>query len=164
MPISELLKQVKVVTVAALANQELPFEHLVRTFGLAESPSGEVPCQVLCNYQNLADESLTIPGLKIAFWNGTSMGAEPNVMFTTFDLIFHFRQTSTKLSLTVNYKTQVFGKRMISGLIKNFDRILKVITGRPGEVLSSVLVDAGLQRPRFSHRTAQAQQSTRGNL
>jgi hypothetical protein len=60
-------------------------------------------------------------------------------MFTTFDLIFHFRQTSTKLTLAVNYKTEVFGKRMISDLLKNFDRILKAIADRPGELLSSVL-------------------------
>ena len=150
--VKQLLKQVRDMTVAAQANQELPFEHVVRTFGLAESPNRETLCQVLCNYQNLADDSLVMPGLKIAFWNATSMGAAPNVMFTTFDLIFHFRQTSTKLSLTVNYKTQTFGKRMISGLIKNYDRILKVITGRPGDVLSSLLLDAGLQRPRISHR------------
>ena len=160
----QLLKQIRDVTVAAQANQELPFEHLVRTFGLAESPHREALCQVLCNYQNLSDESLAMPGLKIAFWNGTSMGVEPNVMFTTFDLIFHFLQTSTKLTLTVNYKSEVFGKRLISGLLKNFDRILKAITDQPNEVLSSVLVNAGLQRPRASHRAVQPRQSKEGIL
>jgi acyl carrier protein len=153
--VKQLLKQIRDVTVAAQANQELPFEHLLRTFGWVESPNREALCQVLCNYQNLADEYRPVPGLKIAFWNGTSMGVEPNVMFTTFDLIFHFRQTSTKLTLTVNYKSEVFGKRLISALIKNFDRILKAVTGRPSEALSTVLSGAGLQPPRVSHRALQ---------
>ena len=40
-----------------------------------------------------------------------SLGAEPNVRFTTFDLFFYFWETSTKLTVAVNYKADIFGKR-----------------------------------------------------
>ena len=152
MSVIQLLKQMREITIAAQANQELPFEHLVRTFKFADTPAGEALCQVLCNYQNVAKESLAVPGLRFAYWNSMSLGAEPNVRFTTFDLFFYFWEASTKLMVAVNYKADIFGKRVITRMLRNLDRILAIITNRPGDVLSTILTDPSLNQRSASTR------------
>jgi len=144
MSVIQLLKQIREITIAAHANQELPFEHLVRTFKLGDTPGGQTLCQVLCNYQNVVNESFAATGLRIAVWNGMSLGAGPNVRFTTFDLFFYFWEASTKFTVAVNYKADIFAKRLIARLLRNLDRILAIITSRPGDVLSSILADSSL--------------------
>jgi amino acid adenylation domain-containing protein len=144
MSVIQLLKHIQKVTIAAQVNQELPFEHLVRTLKFAASPDGEALCQVLCNYQNVAIQTLAIPGLRFALWNGMFLGAEPNVRFTTFDLFFYFWEASTKLTLAVNYKADIFGKRLIGRMLRNLDQILAIVTSRPDNVLPYILADPSL--------------------
>ena len=159
MSVIRLLQQTRQITIEAQANQELPFEHLTRTFKFADTSDGEALCQVLCNYQNVANESLAVPGLRFAFWNRMSLRAEPNVRFTTFDLFFYFWEASTKLTVAVNYKSDIFGKQLITRVLRNLDRILAMITNRPGDLLSTILSD-----PSLNHRSASMRIGGHANL
>jgi hypothetical protein len=100
---------------------------------------------VLVNYQALISLPQNFAGLTFAPWDLSYGSDVAELTPTTFDLIFSFREASTTLTGTVNYKTNTFGKRNITAMIEAFREILKSIVTSPIELISKVSADIKTQ-------------------
>ncbi len=101
------------------------------------------PFQVMFIYQNRTSQSKEVLGLTFASWDGRLRRADPDVALTTLDLIFDLREASTKLTGTVNYKTDVVDDQVVSEMIENFYEITKRVVCQPSRCISDVLSDRG---------------------
>ena len=64
--------------------------------------------------------------------------ADSEVMLTACDLIVNIRETSTKLTGSVNYKTDTFDKNIVASMTDRFAAVLKhmvVDTGKPESLI-----------------------------
>ena len=134
--VKELLAQVREVTLAAHAHQELPFEYLAQHLDEENVGRGSL-FQVLCNYHNVSAESFELPGLKIASWDARMNGLDSEVAVTTFDLIFELKESSRTLTGAVSYNVNVFDHVVIGGMIDRLRDVLKEMIIYPGRRISS---------------------------
>ena len=101
----DLLKQVREVTLGAYAHQELPFGCLAHALDQEGSVKGDSLIQVLLNYQNLSFPPTELPGLTFAALDFQEAKLDSEMALTAVDLIFDLRETSTKLTGSVNYRS-----------------------------------------------------------
>ena len=133
MTVNQLLQQVREVTFAAYAHQDLPFEYLVRGLALEQNYNKKrnaLP-QVLFRYETAISEFPHISGLDFAPVDLRGKGLEPELALTIFDFIFTMRETSTALTATVNYDMQAQRNKAVPRMMQSFRNVLKKIeTGR----------------------------------
>ncbi len=146
MTFKQLLKQVRDVLLGAIGNQELPFGRVVRMLRKEKLDRKDTPpFQVMFIYQNRTSQSKEVSGLTFASWDGRLRRADPDVALTTLDLIFDLREASTKLTGTVNYKTDVVDDQVVSEMIQNFYEITKRVVLSSERCISDVLNDRGVK-------------------
>jgi non-ribosomal peptide synthetase component F len=99
----QLLREAREVTLNAYAYQELPFEQLARVLEEERKVPRASLFQVLLIYNTMAPPP-ALPGLTFASLDTSQIRIEEKVTLTTFDLIFNFSESSTKLTGAVNYR------------------------------------------------------------
>jgi amino acid adenylation domain-containing protein len=127
MTLGQLLKQVREVTVAAYAHQEFPFEQLARILEKEQEIRRPSLFGVLVNYQRGDGESDDKDGLSFAPLEIKQTEAGEKLTPTTFDLILNLRESSTKLTGTVNYRDDTFDRTAIASLTECFRSSLESI-------------------------------------
>lgn len=126
-----LLQQVKETTVSAQNNQDLPFEMLVEKIHPNRNLNRHPLFQVMFNYQNELEESLSLPNLEIStidFENASSM----------FDLTLTVVESSNQLGIEFEYSTDLFKEETIEQMNKNFQTILEKAISQPKTSLSRI--------------------------
>jgi hypothetical protein len=126
MSFAEVIRQVRAVSLAAFAHQDLPFEHLET---LLEHKHGkQAPLyQVMLNYRNQTTAPLEANGLTIASWSGKQRAEDPGIAISRLDVNFHLRELPTKLTGAVTYKTDLFDDAEIGEFLKDYAKILQQI-------------------------------------
>jgi non-ribosomal peptide synthetase component F len=144
MTVKETLRSVRDVAVEAYVHQELPYERLARLQEERKLTRASL-CQVLFNYQSLTSLPQSLAGLAFATWDLPYGNDVAELTPTTFDLIFALREASTKLTGTVNYKTNTFGKRNVTIMIEAFSGILRSMVTSPIQPISRLSADIRAQ-------------------
>jgi len=128
--VRELLQEVREVCLSAYARQDLPFDYLE---SLLENQNGNRKpiCPVMLNYRNFPIPPRNICGLKIASWDGQDRVGNPGLMISRLDLMIHLRDTATKLTGAVNYKTDLFTDERVRKMMSSFRKILTHLTVQP---------------------------------
>jgi amino acid adenylation domain-containing protein len=119
-----LLKRVQKNALEAFAHQDVPIEELDSALEKKRKTIRQPLFQVLFNYRNLAFQSRNDSGLIFAPWDGKNRLPHPGITMTTLDLIIELRETSTKLTGAVTYKTEIFSEQLIAQIIDSFHIIL----------------------------------------
>ena len=132
----ELLKQVREVTLGAYAHQELPFGRLAHALDQEGNVKGNSLIQVLLNYQNLSFPPTDLPGLTFAVLDFQEAKLDSEMALTAVDLIFDLRETSTKLTGSVNYRGELFDDHQLASLIRFFQDALEAMVKDPNQVIS----------------------------
>jgi amino acid adenylation domain-containing protein len=132
----DLLKQVREVTLGAYAHQELPFGRLAHALDQEGNVKGDSLIQVLLNYQNLSFPPAEFPGLTLAVLDFQQAKLDSEMALTAVDLIFDLRETSTKLTGSVNYRSELFDDHRVASLIRVFHEALKAMVKDPNQVIS----------------------------
>jgi hypothetical protein len=138
----EFLHQAKGICLAAIAHQDIPFGQVARAIAKEnrKSATGYPPLfQALMIYQKRVAGPVELPGLIIAPWDGSYRREDQNLLITTLGLIFDLRESSTQLTGSVTYKTDMFSKGDIRNLIKEFHRILVLALSCPMESIDRML-------------------------
>jgi non-ribosomal peptide synthetase component F len=130
------LKQVREVTLGAYAHQELPFGRLAHALDQEGSVKGDSLIQVLLNYQNLSFPPTEFPGLTFAVLDFQQAKLDSEMALTAVDLIFDLRETSTKLTGSVNYRSELFDDHQLASLIRVFHDALEAMVKDPNQVIS----------------------------
>ena len=125
MTFKQLLRRVREVNLAAFASQEVPFEYLGDVFDNDKNIDRSPLCQVLVIYNTGMTSVVKLPGLTFASLAIKSIRSETEVALSTFDLIFDLKETSTELTGSVNYKTDLIDNNVLTWMTDVFFSILK---------------------------------------
>ena len=134
----DLLNQAREVTLGAYAHQELPFGCLAHALDQEGNVKGDSLIQVLLNYQNLSFPPAEFPGLTFAVLDFQEAKLDSEMALTAVDLIFDLRETSTQLTGSVNYRSDLFDDHRIARMIRVFHEALRAVIKDPNEVISNV--------------------------
>ncbi len=134
----QLLQEVRHTCLSAYARQDLPFDYLE---SLLEKAGVKKPlCQVMLNYRNFPIPAREVCGLTIASWDGQSRLGDPGLMISQLDMMIHLRDTTTKLTGAVNYKTDLFTDERVRKMMNSFRGILTHLTTYPDSRLADCFI------------------------
>jgi amino acid adenylation domain-containing protein len=133
-----LLKRVQKNALEAFAHQDIPLEELESALERKRQTARQTLFQVLLNYRNLAFQSRENSGLTFAPWGGKNRLPHPGITMTTLDLIIELRETATKLTGAVTYKTDIFSEQLIDQIIDAFHTILARVNLQPDCRVSNI--------------------------
>ncbi|MCY1023460.1 non-ribosomal peptide synthase/polyketide synthase [Pyxidicoccus sp. MSG2] len=126
-----LLRDVKETTLAAYEHQDIPFEKLVEELKPERSLSYSPLFQVLFSLQNLPEETLELPGLRLRPFEA----ADPQLKFD-LDLTLSERPEGFVGSLT--YNADLFEAATIDRMVEHLGILLQAAVTRPEQSIASL--------------------------
>jgi hypothetical protein len=136
---AEALARTREVVLAALADQEMPFEKLVEELKPRRGPAPAPLVQVLFALQNTPLPPFALPGLAIA-WEAVYTGT------AKFDLTFSLREVADGLTGQVEYSTDLFDAATVARLIAHYTALLEAAVRAPAERLSALPLLSAAER------------------
>lgn len=121
---SELLAQVRQVSLDAFDHQDLPFEKLVEELRPDRTLSHSPLFQVAFALQNTGKNKLVLPGLEISDLD-TYSGA------TKYDLTFFIEETDSGFTGAVEYNSDLFDQATICRFIAQYQKLLSGLIKSP---------------------------------
>ncbi|WP_344641596.1 amino acid adenylation domain-containing protein, partial [Kitasatospora cystarginea] len=151
---AELLARVRDTSLAAYANQDLPFEYLVETLNPVRSLAHHPLFQVMLVLQNNPRADFTPPGLRV--------GAMPLATSTSkLDLVFSMSERHTEdgtpegIDAFVEYASDLYDPATVETMIARWVRLLRAAVADPQRRLSRFdLLFAGERRRLLSEQGA----------
>jgi amino acid adenylation domain-containing protein len=123
MSFGHLLRQVREVVLQAHAHQELPFERLAQVVTEQQNIDRAALFQILFMYQTLIGPPLRPAGLTLAAVPMYQFGTDLDTTVTSCDLIFDLRQTATKFTGALRYKTDIVSDK-VTQMLNSFVKTL----------------------------------------
>jgi len=131
MSFQQLVAQVREVTLAAYAHQDVPFDRLVEEIQ-PERDLGHAPMvQVVFALQTAPVTELHLPGLRLSSLSVQSGAAK-------YDLILSVADTPEGLVASVEYNTDLFESATIQRMMKHFGTLLEAVAESPEQTLSEL--------------------------
>jgi amino acid adenylation domain-containing protein len=137
-----LLKRVQKNALEAFAHQDIPIEELESALEKKRKMARQPLFQVMFNYRNLAFQSRDYCGLQFAPWDGKNRVTHPGITMSMLDLMIELRETSTKLTGAVTFKTDLFSEPLIAQMIDSLHVILARVSRQPDCRVSNISIDA----------------------
>jgi hypothetical protein len=133
----EVLERVRATTLAAYANQDLPFEELVRTLERERHSQRTALCQVMIVWQNstLRPPLGSAPTLRVEVMEQNMVA--PHMALTTFDLVLILRERRQGITGTCIYKPDLFDEATIGRMLYDFQYVLECLSARPEQALAT---------------------------
>ncbi|MGW2052229.1 condensation domain-containing protein, partial [Streptomyces sp. NPDC001858] len=143
----QILERVREADLAAFANEDVPFEHLVEVLNPARSMARHPLFQVMLTFQNVAEPELVLPGLEVRLEPTRGTIAKFDLSFTLGET--HVDGVSAGLDGRVDYRTDLFGEETVRGLADRLVRVLEAVTARPDEPVRQIDVLGADERRRM---------------
>jgi non-ribosomal peptide synthetase component F len=137
----DFLRQVREVCLTAYANADVPVEVLEAALDNRGRSSAAPLYRVMFNYRSLSTPPLIANGLTIASWDGKHRAGDLGVDVARLDVNFNLRELSTKLTGTVNFRTELFRQDGMDRFLRNYFGILNQIVKYPERRISGVKID-----------------------
>jgi len=133
----DYLAQVRSTVFAALENQDLPFEHLVRELRPARDPGRNPLFQVNFNHHKSFGKPGEFGGVTLTPMPSRSPG-------TIFDLHVFMVERKEGWRASCDYSTDLFEKATAERILSHFERLLQDIADHPGKRVGDleILTDA----------------------
>lgn len=143
----DLLARVRETTLAAYANQDLPFERLLEAVRPARDTSRTPLFGVFFNMLNFADERLNRPAVVA--------DAPATEDFAQFDLTLYAGQDDHRLTLHLVHSTDLFDRSTASRVLGYLSTLLGAVVADPDRRVSALpIVSAEQRRALAARRTA----------
>ncbi|QMI44693.1 amino acid adenylation domain-containing protein [Burkholderia sp. MBR-1] len=123
-PFSELLQQVREMTLEAYAHQDLPFELLVEALNPDRRLDANPLVQVMFAYETERVQEVTGGGVNWTF-------EHPGIGAAKFDLSVFVYEAGGRLTLSAQYATDLFEEARVSELLRTFGEVLRIATSQP---------------------------------
>jgi non-ribosomal peptide synthetase component F len=132
----EALRRVRATTLAAYANQDVPWEEVARAVSQDAGIKRTSPCQVMLVLQNAIQRRATpsTSGFASTDWNTPI----PAVAMTTFDLVVMVRERPEGIEATCLYPSDLFAPATIESMLGDFGGVLERLVEAPERVLSAL--------------------------
>jgi acyl-CoA synthetase (AMP-forming)/AMP-acid ligase II len=134
----EVLRRVRSTTLAAFANQDLPFEELIGALERERSVERPTLAQVMIWLENAALRSIAHSQRKLAFEEANPSMLLPLVTITTFDVIFMLRESAHGLVGCCVYKPYLLKAATVDRLLRDFRKVLEAMVTRPERPISTI--------------------------
>jgi hypothetical protein len=141
----EVLRRVRETTLAAFANQDLPFEELVETLERERDFKPANLASVMILLHNATLRPTAGSGHKLSFEEANPNMLVPLATITSFDVILMLREGSRGLAGTCVYKPHLFRARTIDRLLRDFQEVLERMTIQPERPISEIRVSLNEQ-------------------
>ncbi|MCI0467045.1 MAG: amino acid adenylation domain-containing protein [Beijerinckiaceae bacterium] len=129
---SQILAQVREITLSAYDHQEFPFEKLVEALRPERSKTHSAIFQVKLVFHNVPLSDLDLPGLRFE-----TIPIEPRR--TEHDLVLHVYEAGLGLRAVFEYRTALFEAATIARFAELFRLLLQRVLEEPGVSLSALL-------------------------
>jgi non-ribosomal peptide synthetase component F len=136
----EVLHRVRVTTLAAFANQDLPIEQLAEILNRERKLAPEALASVMILLQNETLRPLAAGGNTFAFEEANANMLMPLLTITPFDVILMLRESPNGLAGTCVYKPHLFSARTIDRLLRDFEVVLERVVTHPARPISTIRV------------------------
>ncbi|MGD2087372.1 MAG: non-ribosomal peptide synthase/polyketide synthase [Candidatus Aminicenantes bacterium] len=125
------LAEVKEKTLQAFENQDYPFEDLVELVEVNRDAGRNPLFDVMLVWQNLEQQELKIPGLKLEEYPFDNKKSK-------FDMTLTGVEGDNKLHFILTYNTALFNKKTIRRFIRYFQRMVSDILENPAKLISGI--------------------------
>jgi acyl-CoA synthetase (AMP-forming)/AMP-acid ligase II len=139
----EAMRRVRATTLAAFANQDLPFEDLTQILERERGLKSRPLATVMFLLQNATLRPTARYGHRLNFEEANPNMLVPLVTITSFDVILMLRASSHGLMGTCVYKPHFFHADAIDRWLCEFQEVLEYIVSRPDQPISGVRVSLG---------------------
>jgi len=127
----ELLRQVHEVSLEAHAHQDVPFEKVVEALHPERNMSYSPLFQVMFGFLNAGQTVLEIPGLKLSSYGAIQETAK-------YDLLMGVMEMRERLSVSLEYSTDLFEADRIERLFSHFRSLLESVVQNPDQHLIDI--------------------------
>jgi amino acid adenylation domain-containing protein len=136
----ELLGRVREVALGAYSNQDLAFEHLVKTMKPPRDTSRQPLFQILFNFlTNYRPIHMELPGVTLTPERNHSGAVQ-------FDLVVTMYEVDGRLYCSADYSTDLFDRATVDRMMDHFSRLLAAGAADPGRRLSELSMRPEEQR------------------
>ena len=129
----ELLKQIKRNCLDAYANEEVPFEQVVKAVNVERTQSYSPLFQVMMQIQDDIEEQISAENLRIQL-------IANRLDIAKFDLTLVFSEINGQLHASFGYNTDLFDSFTISRMSERFEILLNSIVMNPSKTLDQLLI------------------------
>ena len=137
----EVLRRVRATTLAAYANQDLPFEELAATLQCERALDGAALSQVMITLHNATLRPMAGSGHALALEETNPNISMPLVTPTTFDVILSLHEsTDGRLAGSCVYKPRLLDVSNVDRLLRDFQSVLEQMVSEPGRPISAIQV------------------------
>jgi acyl-CoA synthetase (AMP-forming)/AMP-acid ligase II len=134
----EVMRRVRATTLAAFANQDLPFEEVVATLECERALEPAALAQIMFWLQNAELRPIVSYGHGLTFEELDPSMLLPLATITTFDVMLMLRESPAGLVGTCVYKPHVFGPKSIDRLLRDFQQVLEHMIMQPARPISAI--------------------------
>lgn len=130
-----VLRSVREAVLDALANQEMPFEHLITSLSEAERQSLEPALDVCFSMRNCYSQSFNIPKLEVRSLDDGDIQGQPVLPMHQTKIMLTLIETPSGLKGSCIYREDTFDGLEIEEFLKRFQRVLWRVVFEPGQAL-----------------------------
>ncbi|WP_280381699.1 non-ribosomal peptide synthetase, partial [Nocardia wallacei] len=145
---TDLLARQREIDIQAFANADMPFERLVEVLNPVRSTGRHPLFQVGLSFQNLAQTSLELPGLRVS-------GLDLDTGLSQFDLHLiiadNYGEAGEPAGLSgfLTYATDLFDRATVEQFVERFVRLLGEIVATPRTAVGDLELLGGAERDRM---------------
>ncbi|MFD4825019.1 amino acid adenylation domain-containing protein [Streptomyces rubiginosohelvolus] len=139
----ELLARVRDTDLAAFDHADLPFEQLVDIVAPERTLARNPLFQVLLVFQNVSDDTFTLPGLDV-----TPVSADPGVAKLDLQVTLAERPDGGGINGMLIYQTSLFDRATVQALADRYVTLLAALVARPELPVDRAAVLGAPQRAR----------------
>ncbi len=154
---SELLRQVKVNTLAVFDNQHMPFDLLVDTLKPERNKHYQPIVQSLFVMQNVQKAKVEVPGLEIS-------SLQENESESKFEMATFVSEQDGVIGVNCTYRKALFKEASVQHLMSNYLHILEQLVRKPERLLSQFDVLESKEKNATATKTLKSKGSKLGKL
>jgi acyl-CoA synthetase (AMP-forming)/AMP-acid ligase II len=136
----EVLRRVRATTIAAYANQDLPFQELIGTLERERALKAAALSRFMILLQNTTLRKVASSGRSLTFEEADPSMLLPLVTTTTFDVVLMLYENAHGLVGSCVYKPNLFGAPTIDRLLGDFQGVLERMVMQPERPISAIRV------------------------
>jgi len=142
----EMMRRVRATTLAAYANQDLPFEDLVENLERARSRSSVPLSEVMLTLHNASLRPIIDRGHTLGLEEANPAMPMPLVTITPVDVIFMLHESVHGLTGHCVYKPHLFDAGSIGRLLRDFEGVLEQMMAQPERPISTIRISRNPNR------------------
>jgi hypothetical protein len=137
-PLRDLLRHVREVTLNAHAHPDLPLDRLIERLSLPRDPSRHLLVSVTFAVRTPSDEVLTLPGIEATAW-------EVNTQTSKFDFSLTVELSAGGWTAVAEYSTDLFEAPRVDRLLADWETLLAGMAVNPDQSVGELIarMDAG---------------------